>query len=234
MEYHEWKPAYQTILQAFGYSMRGDEASRDWLAAYCRRASCQASLPEMTGAKVAVVGGAPQTPTPTQLADADVVVAASDAGPRIADAGVSPDVVVTDLDGDPDGVRALATTGVPVVVHAHGDNQPVLEEQLPAFPASAVLPTTQAAPTGPVRNFGGFTDGDRAAFLADHCGADELVFRGWDLNDRTVSAEKASKLDWAARLLYWLEDRRGERFTLLDGRRDDLTVPWKATDNETR
>ncbi|CDK38752.1 hypothetical protein BN903_46 [Halorubrum sp. AJ67] len=31
---------------------------------------------------------------------------------------------------------------------------------------------------------------------------------------------KARKLDWAARLLRWLERRRGERFAVLDGRRE--------------
>jgi len=33
---------------------------------------------------------------------------------------------------------------------------------------------------------------------------------------------KARKLDWAARLLRWLERRRDERFGVLDGRRADL------------
>jgi len=33
---------------------------------------------------------------------------------------------------------------------------------------------------------------------------------------------KARKLDWAARLLRWLERRRNERFGILDGRRPEL------------
>ena len=235
MEYHEWHPAYEAVLQAFGYDKGGDEASRDWLAAHCRQAGCRSALPELGDTTVAVVGGGPQTPSPEQLDEAGYVIAASDAGPRLAAAGSPPDLVVTDLDGDPDGVRQLAATGVPVAVHAHGDNRAVLENQLPSFPAAAVIPTTQAAPVDPVYNVGGFTDGDRAAFLADHCGAARLVFLGWDLDDSTVSPEKAKKLRWAARLLYWLERRRDEQFPLLDGRRGSLSVPWydAAADGES-
>jgi uncharacterized Rossmann fold enzyme len=73
-----------------------------------------------------------------------------------------------------------------------------------------------------VYNVGGFTDGDRAAFLADHCGADRLTFLGWDFDDPEVGPMKRRKLAWAERLLYWLERRRGERFGVLDGRRDAI------------
>jgi uncharacterized Rossmann fold enzyme len=33
---------------------------------------------------------------------------------------------------------------------------------------------------------------------------------------------KRRKLAWAERLLYWLERRRGERFSVLDGRRNGI------------
>jgi uncharacterized Rossmann fold enzyme len=117
---------------------------------------------------------------------------------------------------------------VPVAVHAHGDNQAALAEHVPNCTREQVLATTQAAPVGPVRNFGGFTDGDRAAFLADHLGASDLVFLGWDFDDPSVGADKRRKLCWAERLLYWLERRRGERFDVLDGRRaaiDTSAIP---------
>jgi hypothetical protein len=37
-----------------------------------------------------------------------------------------------------------------------------------------------------------------------------------------VGAEKHRKLVWAERLLHWLERRRGERFSVLDGRRGEI------------
>ena len=97
-----------------------------------------------------------------------------------------------------------------------------LRDRVPDLAHGAVLPTTQAAPAGPVSNPGGFTDGDRAAFLADARGADRLVFVGWDFDDPDVDPLKRQKLEWAERLLRWLERRRGERFDVLDGRRQGI------------
>ncbi|MFC4551511.1 hypothetical protein ACFO3H_14425, partial [Halorussus sp. GCM10023401] len=134
------------------------------------------------------------------------------------------DCMVTDLDKNPGTARELTREGTPVAAHAHGDNVAAVREWIPRFDLEHMLPTTQAEPVARVRNFGGFTDGDRAAFLADHFGADELVFVGWDFDDPSVDAMKAKKLRWAERLLRWLEVRRGERFPVLDGRRESLDV----------
>jgi len=130
--------------------------------------------------------------------------------------------MVTDLDKNPDTVERLTAQGVPVAVHGHGDNLAAIRDVVPDCNGAYVLPTTQAAPRGPVRNVGGFTDGDRAAFLADHVGAARLEFVGWDFDDPAVDPAKAHKLEWAERLLYWLESRRDERFAVLDGRRDSI------------
>ncbi len=130
--------------------------------------------------------------------------------------------MVTDLDKNPATVERLTERGVPVAVHGHGDNLDAIRTVVPNCDHEYVLPTTQAAPYGPVRNVGGFTDGDRAAFLADHAGAARLVFVGWDFDDPAVDPPKARKLEWAERLLFWLEARRDERFAVLDGRRDTI------------
>ena len=130
--------------------------------------------------------------------------------------------MVTDLDKSPDTARKLTHEGIPVAVHAHGDNVPAVEEWVPQFDSDHVLPTTQAEPRDPVRNYGGFTDGDRAAFLVDAFDAAELVFPGWDFDDTTLTATKRKKLHWAERLLHWLERRRDDRFSVLDERRDGI------------
>jgi uncharacterized Rossmann fold enzyme len=221
MDYQEWNPVYEAILSEFGYPQSGDERARDRLAALLGddEAFDPAAL-DLAGRTVAVAGGAPSLTDEVDVADgADRVVAASTAADRLLDAGVAVDCVVTDLDKHPDTVVDLTRRGTPVAVHAHGDNVDLLESTVPDCDFSALLPTTQAAPADGVRNFGGFTDGDRAAFLADHLGAAELVFPGWDFEDDSVTPEKRAKLAWAERLLYWLERRRGERFAVLDGRR---------------
>jgi len=175
------------------------------------------------GDTVAVVGAGPSLDSELDtVRAADTVVAASDAADRLRSAGLAVDCMVTDLDEESDVARELTDEGTPVAAHAHGDNRPALRERVPRLAVEWVLPTTQAVPAGPVVNPGGFTDGDRAAFLADHCGAAELRFAGWDFDDPGVDSLKARKLDWAERLLRWLERRRGERFDPLDGRRDAI------------
>jgi uncharacterized Rossmann fold enzyme len=47
------------------------------------------------------------------------------------------------------------------------------------------LLTTQTAPAERLHNFGGFTDGDRAAYLADHFGADSISLVAFNFHDPT-------------------------------------------------
>ncbi|MGB9965794.1 6-hydroxymethylpterin diphosphokinase MptE-like protein [Halobacterium hubeiense] len=221
MEFADWAPVYEEILADFGFGRAADERARDVLAEYAEPFAL--SRLDCTGQRVAIAGGAPSLAGEAETAaDADVVFAASTAVDVLADAGVSVDLMVTDLDKNPETARRLTESGTPVAAHAHGDNIPAVREHVPTFDAEHVLATTQAEPVDAVYNFGGFTDGDRAAFLADHCGAAELAFPGWDFEDPSVGDQKAKKLAWAERLLYWLERRRGDRFAVLDGRRDGL------------
>jgi len=224
MEFHTWEPVYEDILDAFGYPRDGDERARNRFSDLLGDDSTyDPARLGLDGATVAVAGAGPSLEAEVDRAiDADVVLAASTAADRLQAEDVAVDCMVTDLDKNADTGRELTDDGTPVVAHAHGDNIPALETHIPAYDSEFVVPTTQAAPGPPVRNYGGFTDGDRAAFLADHFGAGSLVFPGWDFDDPSVTDEKRQKLRWAERLLRWLEQRRGERFDVLDGRRDDV------------
>ncbi|MDH5021234.1 6-hydroxymethylpterin diphosphokinase MptE-like protein [Halobacterium rubrum] len=221
MEYDDWAPVYEAVLADFGYDRAGDERARDVLAEYVER--FDTGRLDCSGESVAIAGGAPTLADETDVAAAaDSVFAASTAVDVLAEAGVDVDVMVTDLDKNPETARRLTEEGTPVAAHAHGDNIDAVREHVPTFDTEHVLGTTQAEPAGPVENFGGFTDGDRAAFLANHVGAGSLVFPGWDFDDPDVDEEKARKLDWAERLLHWLESLRDEQFDVLDGRRDAI------------
>ncbi|MBV0923351.1 DUF115 domain-containing protein [Halomicroarcula limicola] len=224
MQFDTWEPVYEAILADFGYPRDGDETARDALGELLRETDTY--RPEgvgFDGKTVAIAGAGPSLEAEADRADeADVVVAASVAADRLRDASVAVDAMVTDLDKNPETGRDLTRAGTPVFVHAHGDNVSALEEHVPTYDAAFVVPTTQAAPTEAVHDFGGFTDGDRAAFAADHFGAERLTFLGWNFDDPDVSPEKRRKLGWAERLLYWLERRRDERFSVLDGRRTDI------------
>jgi len=227
MEFHTWEPVYEELLAAFGYPRDGDERARDRLGELVGDGPTYdpASL-GLDGRTVAVAGAGPSLDGEIDRArEADVVVAASTAVDVLRDRGVAVDAMVTDLDKNPETGRELTEAGTPVFVHAHGDNVPAVERYVPTYETEFVVPTTQAGPSARVHDFGGFTDGDRAAFVADHFGAAALRFPGWDFDDPDVSAAKREKLRWAERLLYWLEDRRDERFDVLDGRRDGLSPP---------
>ncbi len=55
-------------------------------------------------------------------------------------------------------------------------------------------------------NVGGFTDGDRAVFLAEHSGARRILLWGFDFGsvdepDPGARARKLAKLAWAGRLI---------------------------------
>ncbi|GGJ03821.1 hypothetical protein GCM10008995_12070 [Halobellus salinus] len=227
MNFEAWEPVYESILSAFGYPREGDERARDTLAAYATPFDLDRL--DASGDTVAVVGAAPSLPKDVgRVADADLVFAASTAADVVRDAGFAVDLLVTDLDKNPETADELTEAGTPVAAHAHGDNVPLLEAWMPRLDPAHTLATTQAAPANAVYNFGGFTDGDRAAFLADELGAAELRFVGWAFDDPTVSDEKARKLRWAERLLHLLERRRGDRFAVLDGRRgavDPIPTP---------
>lgn len=235
----EWDPVYERIRAEFGFDRAADAAARDRLAALLdgqleagdTDAAEARVLPDrwaaladrIAGASVAIVAPGPELAEDLDLAGAaDVRLAASTAADRLADADIDVDGQVTDLDGDAGATAARTNRGVPVAVHAHGDNRTALDRWVPDCAAGSVLPTTQVEPRGWVRNLGGFTDGDRAAFLAHAAGAASLRFVGWDLDDPALGPQKRRKLDWAARLLRWLEQRRDDRFSLLDGRRASL------------
>jgi uncharacterized Rossmann fold enzyme len=222
MNFETWESVYEEILADFGFARRDDERTHNVLAGLVEP-FCESRLTPIEGATVAVAGAGPSLSAELDaVVEAEYVIAASTAADTLLEHDIQPDLMVTDIDKNPETARKCTQRGTPVAVHAHGDNLSLVERWVPQFDSENVLATTQAEPSGPVKNFGGFTDGDRGAFLADHFGAGRIAFPGWDFDDPAVSAMKARKLEWAERLLYWLETRRNERFSVLDGRRSEI------------
>ena len=223
---HIWDPIYTAILTDFGFDRQHDERARDTLNRLCADAVLTPSqLPDISGECVWIAGAADRLRSDIDRLDSsDTIFAASTATGTLNAAGLQVALHVTDLDKDEEVTVARSQQGKPIALHAHGDNRDQIEQYVPRMDTSSVLPTTQAAPLDRVRNPGGFTDGDRAAFLAHALGAEELRFVGWDVTDSTVSPQKKQKLQWAERLLYWLETRRGEQFKVLAGRRSGIDI----------
>ena len=59
--------------------------------------------------------------------------------------------------------------------------------------------TVQVKPFGSVRNFGGFTDGDRCVFLAEHFKASKILLFGFDYGNIVGKfSKKGHELDYKA------------------------------------
>ncbi|PKG32019.1 6-hydroxymethylpterin diphosphokinase MptE-like protein [Methanoregula sp.] len=199
MHYSEWEPHYREILEYFGFDRAGDEAAARILASLLDRDNLISLVTITDGNEVTVCGNAPCLKQ--DLDSVHGVVFAADAAAEVLDdAGILPDAVFTDLDGATDRLIGMNRQGTIVVVHAHGDNIPLLKHWVPRFPGR-IVGTTQAAPLPHVHNFGGFTDGDRAAFAAHELGAAQIALAGFDLDDKDVDPLKRGKLFWARKLL---------------------------------
>ncbi|MFB6282662.1 MAG: 6-hydroxymethylpterin diphosphokinase MptE-like protein [Halobacteria archaeon] len=178
-----------------------------------RKPYYEESFPDLEEKEAVVAGNAPCLARDIRVRDiSGYVVAADGAAVVLIEEDVKPDLVVTDLDGSPGTAAELSRRDVSVVVHAHGDNEEALERWLPEFDLTNVVGSTQTDPSeyGNLVNFGGFTDGDRGAFLADELGASSIELVGWDFGDPTVSRIKKQKLNWARRLLRVLSWKRDE------------------------
>lgn len=205
MDLATWEPFYLRILEDFGFSRDADEAVAAELDRILggRRADATELRSFLEGQAVIVAGNGPSLAR--DLARVKGVLVTADEATSVALAkGLRPAILVTDLDGHvEDQVKANAS-GTIAVIHGHGDNGPAVRRWAPQFTGSTVA-TTQSRPTGRLQNFGGFTDGDRAAFLADHFGAAEIHLAGWDFERPSAKDEdarvKQRKLDWAYILL---------------------------------
>jgi uncharacterized Rossmann fold enzyme len=200
MRFEEWEPHYTAILDYFGFEREEDEAAARILADLVARDDIRLLETLIRCRTVTVCGNAPGLRH--QLDQIEGTVLAADAAAEVlADHGIRPDAVFTDLDGATDIFIDLNRQGTVMVVHAHGDNIPLLRYWVPRLPGPLVA-TTQASPLPHVYNFGGFTDGDRAVFAADALDAAEVRIIGFDLSDENVDPMKRGKLVWARNLLH--------------------------------
>ena len=209
MDFQEWDVYYRQILKDFGYSREEDERSARILDANLggTRLDPEDLRPLFGGREATIAGNAPGL-AEELTAVAHPLVAADEATSVLRAKGIRPDVIVTDLDGNVEDQIAANRDGTVVVVHAHGDNVAAVERWAPKFPGK-VIATTQTKPFARVYNFGGFTDGDRAAFLADHLGASGLLLLGFDFENPSPKDQdretKKRKLDWAFILINTLD-----------------------------
>lgn len=199
MRYEEWEPVYHEICEYFSFDPGEDERAAQVACALSSADAISTLNNLIHGRPVTVCGNAPGLKNELGTLNG-VIIAADAAASVLISSGIRPDVIVSDLDGIDEYAVELNRKGTILVVHAHGDNIPRIKTWIPRFTGPLVL-TTQGKPFANIHNFGGFSDGDRAVFMARECGAAGITILGFDCDDPDVSPIKKGKLIWARRLL---------------------------------
>jgi 2-amino-4-hydroxy-6-hydroxymethyldihydropteridine diphosphokinase len=226
MEWAQWEPTARAVRAEFGYPVEADLAAARELQAAVPRTSRLRDLgvDVRNRRNVAVLGCGPSlVRTPPAALAGQVLVAADGAAGWLREVGLVPHIVVTDLDGRPEDLLWAARQGARMVVHAHGDNRPAIRELSPRL-GPQLYGTHQAPPDPalePLRNVGGFTDGDRAVVLCEHLGALQATLHGFDFDaepsaysHRWDPRTKPAKLAWARRIVEGVHARGRMRVVL--------------------
>jgi hypothetical protein len=235
MDITRWWPWYEKVVSALGYNTEDDRKAalilRDLLSG--RTSPLTELQKRIQGKNVIIFGAGPSLEKNLSmllaacLEDQFTFIVADGATTAFLQESVTPDIILTDLDGRIDDIIKAGDLGSAIVIHGHGDNMDALRKWTPRItenPSTKVFGTTQVEPYPPiVNNFGGFTDGDRAAFLAEEMNAKTIILAGMDMGttigkfskdmpssfksqeeqDRWLSIKK-QKLGFARELLEWL------------------------------
>ena len=208
MEWAEWRPLYLRIMDDLGFDLKADMESAEILSrlVVSKRIPNYCAIVEKLGQRVSIIGAAASLEDDIDtLSEGDTMISAGSATDRLMKIGIIPDILVTDLDGYVDYEIEAIEKGALAFIHAHGDNLAKINEIVPRL-TMPFVPTVQCKPFGNVYNFGGFTDGDRAALISLHFGVERIRTIGWDL-ERPYPKEgsdpviKSRKLRWAREIV---------------------------------
>ena len=185
MTIHGWKTKFKEIRREFEYKEIDDFLSAKKLDSLLKKKFSKKQLQNrITGKTVFIIGAGPSLSKSLAYIKKckNITKIVADGAVRaLLERGIKPDILVTDLDGDLDSIKKIGKTKIPILVHAHGDNYDKLEI-VKIF--SNVVGTTQTKEFGKLKNFGGFTDGDRCVFLAEYFNASKIVLIGMDFGQK--------------------------------------------------
>jgi len=218
-----WKKWYSDILKEFKYDEKKDKESAVVLNSILKESNVNDEISDLIkNETVFVIGSGPSLSTSIpklKNLKKSIKIAADSSVKLLVENQIIPDIVITDLDGDENSLKKIANKSI-FVVHAHGDNINKLEF---SKKFKKCIGTTQSKPFSKIQNFGGFTDGDRGVFLANHFGAKKIILFGMDFGKRigkysnTKKSErkiKLMKLNKGKLLLEWLSTiTKSELFT---------------------
>ncbi len=228
-----WKFIYDVIRSEFGFNYEKDVVASILATTFRPRnplSTINIINELIRGKSVLIVGASNECVSSCKyFKEYDTVIAADGAMLCcINECGFIPDIVVSDLDG----ISANIIRRFPkviYVIHFHGDNVEICVNSMRVIKEvnAKYVPTVQVYPNGfGTFIFGGFTDGDRAAYLGYYFHAKKLGLVGFNLfgpigkySKITSQASKypynvlikRRKLMWTYRLLKLLKSLgRGE------------------------
>jgi len=209
-----WESKYREILKDFGYSRKKDTQSCKLLDSLLPKKIPIVKIRNLIENKpVFVIGAGPSLPSCISILKKYkkiTKIVADGATKAMIENNLKPDIIVTDLDGDIKSLKKAGRTNTKMIVHAHGDNA---EKIYLVKDFKNCIGTTQTKSVGKVHNFGGFTDGDRCVFLANHFKAKKIILLGMDFGTRIGKYSKTrvisrttkiKKLRRGKKLLEWL------------------------------
>ncbi|MHB1492831.1 MAG: 6-hydroxymethylpterin diphosphokinase MptE-like protein [Thermoplasmataceae archaeon] len=208
-----WQKRYDEICHLLQISKKDDLESADHMAAFKNYSEGLLNLAKSnSNRRFFIIGNGPPKTDISGIYGKGVIIVADSAIWKIEKPYV-PEIIVTDLDGDVDRILEMSEQGSIVFIHSHGDNIKKLDRFCPLF-NGRFIPTTQVPGYRRIYNFGGFTDGDRAAYIADFLGALSIELVDFDFSiqhGKAWNERKDAKLKIARDLLKDLERFRGDK-----------------------
>lgn len=239
LNFNEWNSWYQRIISDFGYNEDADKEAAELLEKMLKDQDSEKKLnrlKEIIENKCVLVYGCGPS-LDRNISEIKRVglnrvcpqIAADGATSALLNEGIVPEIIVSDLDGRIEDIVSANSKGAILVIHAHGDNIPALKKFVKHMPG-IIIGTTQTKQLTHVFNFLGFTDGDRAVFLANAMGAHTILLAGFDFGyhigryskpnyktDVSITPVKRKKLEYAKNLIGWLASQTSTQIINITG-----------------
>jgi len=232
MYWELWCPWYEKIVHQLNLNKKTDEAAAEMLNDLLPKPDIKKLRNFIEGKECIVLGAGPSLGDDLEklkrVGFLDETLIAADGATSAVLKYRSPEIIVTDLDGNVDDQLEVWRQGSWLGIHAHGDNIAQVKKIVPELD-ERVIGTTQVKPFGKLFNFGGFTDGDRAAFMAHELGASKIYLAGMDFGTKIGKysgdkdrKRKLIKLEICKELLSWLARELGANITNLTSKGEEI------------
>jgi len=216
-------------MRDFQFDYRTDIYSASELEKICRSSAgsvlqSYSRLRELIKGRNVLVVGAAAEYFPSEINDNDITIIACDGVTTLfRKKGISPHIIVTDLDGNIDDLMSFIGRSY-FVLHGHGDNIEMIKRYGRKIISSGMaIGTVQVNENDIVFNFHGFTDGDRAVAMAAYFDAGKILLYGFDfdkIGEYSYTPEenrniKLKKLQWAKNLISDIAENSGIKLEYL-------------------